>query len=82
MIHIATLGIHIPVSKKVVAGLIAGAIATGLRAIHVYTVPADIEGIIVLATTVGASYLVADGAKYADALAKKFGIPVEIDPKA
>lgn len=66
--------IRIPLSRKVVLGALAGLVGTGLNAIHVYSVPADIQALITTAEFTAVAYVVPEAASVANALAAKFGL--------
>lgn len=80
----------LPVSRKViyqaVVGALAGAAGAGLNALHIYSVPADVQGLITTAEVVAAGYAagfaIKEGIPYANYLLGKLGLgkTVEVDP--
>lgn len=80
----------LPISRKVIyqaiVGALAGLIGAGLNAVGVYSVPADVQGLISSAEVVAAGYAAGwattEGVTYANYLLQKLGLgkAVEVDP--
>jgi hypothetical protein len=74
--------IHVPISVKVVAQFLTGAVATGLAAINVYEVPPAWTAFIATGTGLLAGVIVDEGSKYVQYWLDKAGFPVKVDPGA
>lgn len=74
--------IHIPVSRKLILGALAGAVGAGLKAIGLYDVPADVQGWISTGEFLAVGFLVPEGVKFLDWAAKKAHVPVDFDEEA
>lgn len=66
--------IRIPLSRKVVLAALAGLVGTGLNALGLYDVPADIQALITTAEMTAVAYGVPEAVSVANALALKFGL--------
>lgn len=74
--------IHVPVSRKAVAALVVAGVGALLPLLGIYHVSAEAQSLISAGEAGVAAFAVGDGIKYANYLAKKLGLPVEVDPKA
>lgn len=74
--------IHVPVSRKLLLGALAGAVGAGLQAVGLYHVPADVQGWISTGEFLLVGYGVPEGVKFLNWAAKRAGLPVDFDEEA